>query len=60
VTGGSALTYVSRLISAGAGMINGGNASFFVVNFSATPAALRRHIGCIPPNGAQGPATQPG
>jgi hypothetical protein len=51
VTGGSSLTYVSRLISAGAGMINGGNASFFVVNFSSTPAAFRPHIGCIPLNG---------
>jgi hypothetical protein len=60
LTGGSPLTYVSRLIAAGAGMINGGNASFFVVNFSTTPAAFRPHIGCIPLNGAQAPQPKRG
>jgi hypothetical protein len=57
LTGGSPLTYISRLITAGAGMINGGNASFFVVNFGAKSGAFRPHIGCIPLNGTQ--AAQP-
>jgi hypothetical protein len=53
LTGGSPLTYVSRLIAGGAGMINGGNASFLVVNFGAKSGAFRPHIGCIPLNGTQ-------
>jgi hypothetical protein len=53
LTGGSPLTYVSRFIAAGAGMINGGNASFLVVNFGAKSGAFRPHIGCIPLNGTQ-------
>jgi len=57
---GQRAEYISRLIPAGAGMINGGNASFFVVNLSATPAALRPHIGCIPQNGATAPHAERG
>ncbi len=61
LTGGSPLTYVSRFISGpGAGMITGGNASFLVVNFSATPGAFRPHIGCIPLNGANRPQAERG
>ncbi len=60
LTGGSALTYVSRLISAGAGMINGGNASFFVVNFGGEAAAFRPHIGCVPLNEPTAPQAERG
>ncbi len=62
LSGGSALTYVSRLIPGpGSGMITGGGASFFVVNFSATPGAFRPHIGCIPQlNGAKPPQAEQG
>jgi uncharacterized Zn-binding protein involved in type VI secretion len=53
LTGGGPLTYVSRLITAGAGMINGSAAAFFVVNFGTKSGAFRPHIGCVPLDGTQ-------
>ena len=37
----------------GIGLITGGNAFFFAVNLSSTPASFRAHVGCIPQPGGQ-------